>query len=61
MSAGEKPSAMPCRAATKPAAQNRAAPVPQAMPTAVADESGGPGVGLDLKPHSVDGKPICAA
>jgi hypothetical protein len=23
---------MPCRAATKPAAQNRAAPVPQAMP-----------------------------
>src|SRR4051812_7487028 len=32
MSAGENPTAMPWRAATKPAAQNKAAPAPQATP-----------------------------
>jgi hypothetical protein len=48
MSVGENPAAMPWRAATNPAAQNSAAPAPQAMPktsdAAVADvEKGEPG------------------
>src|SRR3954451_15729888 len=38
MSAGETPTAMPWRAATKPAAQNKAAPAPQATPK----KTGGP-------------------
>src|SRR5690242_14656809 len=32
---GERPEVTPCRAATKPKAQNKAAPAPQAMPMAV--------------------------
>src|SRR3954471_6888810 len=42
MSAGVKPMSMPCRAATNPAAQNTAAPTPQAMPMAM--EWGGLGL-----------------
>jgi hypothetical protein len=40
MSMGEKPAVMPWRAATKPTAQNNAAPVPQAMPAAAMPGAG---------------------
>src|SRR2546423_9277556 len=47
MSAGEKPTAMPWRAATKPAAQNKAAPAPQATPKITGGPRGVPeGAGL---------------
>src|SRR6516225_6330557 len=49
MSAGENPAAMPWRAATNPAAQNSAAPAPQAMPAAVAGTSDRGAAGLDCK------------
>ena len=49
MSTGAKPKAMPWRAATKPAAQHKDAPVPQRMP---ATGVSGPGaVELDVKPR----------
>src|SRR5262245_20291787 len=49
MSAGENRTAMPWRAATNPAAQNRAAPAPQAMPAAAAGTSDRGAAGLDVK------------
>jgi len=49
MSAGRKPMAMPWRAATKPAAQNTAAPIPQATPAAVAERRGEGAAELDRK------------
>src|SRR5712691_7493771 len=48
MSAGENPIAMPRRAATNPAAQNSAAPAPQAIPAAVAGTSERGAAGLDV-------------
>src|SRR5579864_6198167 len=36
ITSGDRPEVTPWRAATKPSAQNRAAPAPQAMPQAVA-------------------------
>ena len=42
---GRNPTAMPWRAATNPVAQNKAAPTPQAMPTAVAVAAAGDGRG----------------
>ena len=55
MSAGENPTAMPWRAATKPAAQNSAAPAPQSMPRMIggpiADpEAGGLGALTEFPP-----------
>jgi len=45
---------MPWRAATNPAAQNRAAPAPQAIPAAVADvsERGSGGIEFHVVPFA---------
>jgi len=58
ISAGENPTAMPWRAATNPAAQNGAAPAPQAMPAAVAGMAGGERP--DVKTFLNEGKPAPA-
>jgi hypothetical protein len=49
---------MPWRAATNPAAQNGAAPAPQAMPAAVAGMAGGERP--DVKTFLNEGKPAPA-
>ena len=66
-SAGEKPSAMPWRAAAKPAAQKKAAPAPHSMPTmtgdgATAANAGGHGhrfISRRANCNAADWGPLC--